>query len=389
MNNVNYRLLIKIFPGVLFLFQLIVNTPAQEVLWEGSREYKNGIEYINNFEKGLWDADPAKKITIERVFSIGSMEVQEEYLFNWVQYITTDNYSNIYACDSKENRIQVYDKEGKYLRTIGQEGKGPGDLLRPMKVLVGNDGNIYVDDNLNIRISVFKANGRFLNSFRLKSYCMGMELDIPGNVLVYHPLIADNEGETSPIITEYSIRGKIERTYGKRQRTIRKNNSGIPEYANNELLMMDDGQLLVSFSYPYMIHFYNDGILKKIVTRESPVFTKPEIMETSVGLHDNYTAKTVASKQRSYIWQIFELDKGQFATFIRDSGEDFRKLKSDREFETYLDLFDSEGRFLKSFKWDWRRNGLIKHIDKQGFVYTNYGDNELVPGITKWKVSFE
>jgi len=44
---------------------------------------------------------------------------------------------------------------------------------------------------------------------------------------------------------------------------------------------------------------------------------------------------------------------------------------------------------LEKDHWDWQKNGLIKHVDAEGYFNSNIGDSEIVPGVTKWRVSFE
>jgi len=51
--------------------------------------------------------------------------------------------------------------------------------------------------------------------------------------------------------------------------------------------------------------------------------------------------------------------------------------------------FDKDEKFLKSYHWEWQINGLIKHVDAEGYFYSNIGDSEIVPGVTKWRVPFE
>jgi hypothetical protein len=78
------------------------------------------------------------------------------------------------------------------------------------------------------------------------------------------------------------------------------------------------------------------------------------------------------------------------AVFIRDGGKNFKeKAVGGRDFETVIDLFDSDGKFLKSYAWDWLNLGLLKHVDNEGYFYTNFGESEIVPGVTKWRVTFE
>ena len=77
-------------------------------------------------------------------------------------------YKNTYiVTDAVECCLKVFSSDGKYIRTIGSKGKGPGELLDPFLVTVDKTtGNIYCDDRGNNRISCFNNKGIFLNTIR-------------------------------------------------------------------------------------------------------------------------------------------------------------------------------------------------------------------------------
>ena len=375
----------------LLLFS-VHNLKAQAQKWKGKTEVKNGINYIHNPKQGMWDNDPTKKLIVEKIFSIGSMNADDEYLFSWVKDITTDSAGNIYACDSKEHRIQVYDKNGKYLRTIGRKGQGPGDLMRPMAVRVDRDGKIFVQDDLNYRISIFKPNGKFDHSFKYRQIAgENLEIDLSGNVLLNHALFGLPKGQTiPPIVTVYNLKGNVKKQFGKPLLILKKDGYGRPYYAYNGFSKQKDGTLIVHFSYTYLIHIYKKGQLFNIIEKDSPIFTKPEIVETVFKATTGEGGKVKSVTQRSGIRKILPLPDGSFVAVIFDKGKDFKeKTIGGRDFVTCLDLFNSEGKFLKSYSWDWQQYGLLEHVDEHGYFYTNRGDSEIVPGVTKWKVSFE
>ena len=66
-----------------------------------------------------------------------------------------------------------------------------------------------------------------------------------------------------------------------------------------------------------------------------------------------------------------------------------RLIKSVSRGTMVLDLFDNNGYFLKSYPCDNYKYGKIKFIDADGYMYTNRGPGEIIPGITKWRVLFE
>jgi hypothetical protein len=83
--------------------------------------------------------------------------------------MAVDKQGDIYVVDDGNTRIQVFDKEGKYLRTIGRRGQGPGEFRSPQNVFVNNqNGEIYVPDFRSIK--VFASNGDYLRTIPLESY---------------------------------------------------------------------------------------------------------------------------------------------------------------------------------------------------------------------------
>jgi DNA-binding beta-propeller fold protein YncE len=68
--------------------------------------------------------------------------------------------------DSQEHRVRALDMEtGKLLFEIGKRGDGPGEFNLPRDAVVGADGLLYVVDGGNFRIQVFDGNGKFVKTF--------------------------------------------------------------------------------------------------------------------------------------------------------------------------------------------------------------------------------
>lgn len=84
--------------------------------------------------------------------------------------------SRLYVADSRNNRICVFDQEGRFITEFGSLGVAkplpgaartwdPGELSYPVDVAVGDDGRVYVADFYNDSISVFTEAGRFIRRF--------------------------------------------------------------------------------------------------------------------------------------------------------------------------------------------------------------------------------
>jgi hypothetical protein len=73
---------------------------------------------------------------------------------------------DIYVTDGYGGaRVVKYTRDGKYLLQWGSRGTGPGEFGLPHNVVVDAQGKVYVTDRDNQRIEVFDANGKFLNQW--------------------------------------------------------------------------------------------------------------------------------------------------------------------------------------------------------------------------------
>jgi sugar lactone lactonase YvrE/TolB-like protein len=82
--------------------------------------------------------------------------------------IAADGLGNIYVADTYNNRIQVFDNSGTFMKAWGQEGTGSGSLARPWDVAVDSESIVYVADTYNHRVQRFDANGVYLGQWGQK-----------------------------------------------------------------------------------------------------------------------------------------------------------------------------------------------------------------------------
>lgn len=67
------------------------------------------------------------------------------------------------VCDRDGHRLMIFSAEGRLIRTIGTEGKGPGELDCPEDVVVLPNGQLVVADTENHRIQLFSQQGESLS----------------------------------------------------------------------------------------------------------------------------------------------------------------------------------------------------------------------------------
>jgi DNA-binding beta-propeller fold protein YncE len=75
------------------------------------------------------------------------------------------NNERLYAVDRDGNRIQVFDKNGKFLFKFGEKGQGDGQFLVPYGLDVDVRGHVWVADRGNNRVQQFDSQGNFISKF--------------------------------------------------------------------------------------------------------------------------------------------------------------------------------------------------------------------------------
>lgn len=79
--------------------------------------------------------------------------------------VAVDQEGRMYVSDTGSFAVQVYDADGKYLRTLGDQGLTPGRFALPKGIGVDRAGRIYVVDAATSVAQLFDAEGRLLMFF--------------------------------------------------------------------------------------------------------------------------------------------------------------------------------------------------------------------------------
>ena len=72
---------------------------------------------------------------------------------------------HVYVCDRLNYRIQVFDTDLNFIRTIGSPGSGRGQFNEPYDLDFDIEGKAYISDNQNHRIQVIDTSGQFVRQF--------------------------------------------------------------------------------------------------------------------------------------------------------------------------------------------------------------------------------
>lgn len=111
--------------------------------------------------------------TPAQVFSIGRADGAAHEAFGIVAGVAFDANDNLYVLDRQSVRVLVYDRTGRFIRQIGKEGQGPGELMVPLALTIGGDGTVIVSDIGRRGYSLFRPDGTFIRNVIVEDWAPG------------------------------------------------------------------------------------------------------------------------------------------------------------------------------------------------------------------------
>jgi DNA-binding beta-propeller fold protein YncE len=90
--------------------------------------------------------------------------------FNRPSAVVTAPNGDIYVADghggSSNARIMKFSKDGKFIKTWGRKGTGPGEFGELHAIALDSTGRVFVGDRGNSRIQIFDGEGNFLAQWK-------------------------------------------------------------------------------------------------------------------------------------------------------------------------------------------------------------------------------
>ena len=217
-------------------------------------EIKDGVNYVHNHAP-MWG--DTLKVALEFVQKIGDLDTEDE---NYQLYkpcdIVRDFYENLYVLDRGNYRIQKYDKNGKYIMTIGREGEGPGEFSNPVRLQIDSEENLYVGDTGCIM--VFTNNGKEIKIIRL-SMARSFHRTHAGNILTptsrSKRVASENVAKDTRLICLHDNDGNLIKEFGELKDY---GDRDYTRYGNNFVMSLDsDDNLYIAFRNQNRIEKYS------------------------------------------------------------------------------------------------------------------------------------
>lgn len=135
---------------------------------------EDGVEVVLNHLEPYRIKDESGTVHLEREFSIDT-ENQEmlEIGLTGIETFDVDSEGNIYLIQwaSSEDYIFKFNQKGNFLTSFCRKGQGPGEIEWGALVRVSPQNEVIAKDVAKLKIQVFDRDGKFLREIRLeKSY---------------------------------------------------------------------------------------------------------------------------------------------------------------------------------------------------------------------------
>jgi DNA-binding beta-propeller fold protein YncE len=135
----------------------------------------------------VYDADAPFKL-LRKIGTAGKEHtLTEPGQFARPTNVAVDADGNVYVADTFNDRVEVFDADGNFIRTFGKPGDGPGYFARPKGIAIDGDGHVWVADTVQDRIQVFTPEGRLL-------IYLGSHGGLPGQFSTLAGLATDKKG---------------------------------------------------------------------------------------------------------------------------------------------------------------------------------------------------
>jgi len=328
----------KMQNGIVCLVVLIMSTPSPahaQAEWKGTVVKEGDVTIVKNPKEPLYKTPV---LELKEDLSLGGPEARGDYAFgNGIRFVV-DEEASIYVLDTQDAHIKVFDKTGKYVRTIGRKGQGPGELDSPWTLTVNRVAGELAVLQLARRMSYFKTDGTFLRHQSIND-SSSAKFDSRGNIYTREEVRSKN-GEWSLEVKKLSmfgfVLGVLARSPGQGYR-----GKINPFFAAN-VFQVDKSSNLVygdPRTYELLLFSASEGKPYKKITREyDPVTVTDEDKAEEL-------KKTPPQVQASLVFPKYYPAYEHF--FLTDLGHVFVKTwEKTKDGKRLYDIFDAEGRFI-------------------------------------------
>ncbi len=368
--------LYKILVLTIILSIISFSCNQQKSKWQGTAEEVDGVMIVTNPIEPFYGE---LTFELEEDLRIGNEE-DDKYLFYRARSIALDSDENIYVVDSGNYRIQKFDRQGKYLYTIGRKGEGPGEFSQPYGLYIDSQSFLYVREYR--RLQVFNESGEFLKVIPLNVNLVDFAVDTEGNLFgnadlqprdnaVRAIIKLNSQGEIVREVVKYFDLGIKIIVTANRAFTLSPNHTYTPRLCFTQ---MERDVFIFGYSSEYILNLFNKNgkIFLKIIKDEllQPISQKEK--EIIIGKAIKSLARGNIKIPRKKVEEAIHFRKYRscFEKIITDDSQRIYVQKEKSVFaeddDYTFDVFNRDGLFLYqlslSFSPELIQNGFLYDI---------------------------
>ena len=366
-----------------FVVISVIAWTQEKIQWEGSVKVVEGVKIIMNPENPMY---PGNIFNLEEELSIESNNTNSQEMFQTIVSLAVDDKGNIFVLDKKAADIKVFDKDGRFMKTIGRRGQGPGEFGAPESSAITKENELYVYDSVRMAVLHFDATGEFKRTLPVKfPFFEGPKVTTKGEIIVSHGVLGEKtvfelkkfDSEMNPILTFSTI--PIERPPKVHV---------FVYYTASDLKwdVSPRGEIvwgvMTTPEYELFIHDEDGKQIRKIKKKFTPIRLSKE--EYKKLMKKWFGRIPAAGKWDLIIPSHYPPFQG---FFIDDEGRILVKrfVEVERDDRHFFDVFDEEGRFIACITLDTKfRFGVFKNKRLYSIEMDDEGNQRVTCYKTIW-----
>jgi hypothetical protein len=358
--------------------------PAQHPEWKGRIGLEGRVQVVANPKEPMFSDNV---LSLDEELAIDTNETDKtEEMFQTIVSLAVDDDDHVFVLDKKAGNVKVFDQYGKFLKTIGRKGDGPGEFKAPDRCVLAPNNDLYIHDTENWKMHVFDANGTFRRQIPVRMpFFEGPKFTSKGEMVASHGVLGEElffilkkfDTDMDPIVSFATIPiQKPPRVH-------------VFVYYTASDLKWDVSSrdeviwgVMTSPKYELFVHDAEGEYIRKITKEYNPVRLSKKEYEK---LMTKWFGKVPTSAQ----WDlVIPPNYPPFQGFLcDDDGHIFVKrfVEVDRSEKHYFDVFDEEGRYIANITLDINfQFGIFKN--KKFFAIAE--DEEGFQTVRRYKVTW-
>jgi hypothetical protein len=353
---------LRIVPALLALAACSQGGGQQVVVRDSA-----GVRIVESHQQVWSDAD-GWRVTHDPDLTIGVVEGDPAYQFFRITGVARLASGEIVVANGGSAEVRWYEPDGRFLRSAGRSGEGPGEYRWMGRLLVVSGDSVLVEDAPRDRMNLYSATGELVRSWTIEPLptfvtpppvgrladgrfvAMTEEVlsEPPGYTPYRATVVSYRDGALVDTVTQFPGGESYYERCGPDNRSICR--YGVP-FARTAQLAVTSDRIVTGNGGRYELAVHTpDGLLAALYRRVVPLV---KLTDARVGAYrDSIVA--LSPDQRRPAWRraleaapVPEFEPA-FTELVVDALENVwvRRTGAHPPDETPWDVFDTEGRFL-------------------------------------------